>query len=99
MDKLKPNLVLSGEVEETESRQCSGCGRYISRGCVKGGSCSYFADMMTQDFDGIKIGDAQLKDCNFLLFDVTTMMFRDEFTPYISHVVMSLPEGIKQDEP
>lgn len=70
MDKLKRFCVLSGEDKETEwSTLLWFCCyiHHIHKDCGKEAFCPYFADMMTQDFNGIKTGIARLKpavECN-----------------------------------
>lgn len=99
MDKLKHFLVLSGEGEETELRGIAmdAVGTF-AEAVGKEAFRPYFADMMTQAFDGIKTGNARLRECSFLFFGVMARVFGDEFAPYISQVVPALLESIKQDE-
>lgn len=56
----------------------------------------YFADMMARVFDGIKTGNARLRGS--LFFSDLDTIFEDKCAPYLSQVMPSLAENIKQNE-
>ena len=58
----------------------------------------YFADMMTQAFNGLSMGRARLRECSFLFFGVMAQVFEEEFAPYLERVVAALLESCNQDE-
>ena len=58
----------------------------------------YFADMMTQAFEGIKMGNARLRECSFLFFGVMARVFEEEFAVYLTEVVPALLSSLTQVE-
>ncbi|KAL4066077.1 ARM repeat-containing protein [Scleroderma citrinum] len=99
MDKLKHFLVLTGEGEESELRGIAmdavgtfaeAVGADVFR--------PYFADMMTQAFQGLGMGSPRLRECSFLFFSVMARVFGEEFSPYLPNVVPPLLESCKQSE-
>lgn len=76
--------MLAGEGEETELRGIAmdTVGTF-AEAVGKDAFRPYFADMMTQAFEGIKTGNARLRECSFLFFGVMARVFEDEFAPYL----------------
>lgn len=99
MDRLKPNLFLTGEGEEVELRGITmdslatfaeAVGKDVFR--------PFFSDMMKHAFAGIASGNSRLKETSFLFFGVMARVFEEEFSPYLPDVVAALMESLKQDE-
>jgi importin-4 len=58
----------------------------------------YFPDMMKQVFQGIEMGSARLRECNFLFFGVMARVFGEEFATYLPSVVPPLIASFHQSE-
>ena len=99
MDRLKSNLFLTGEGEETELRGITmdALGTF-AEAVGKDVFRPFFSDMMKHAFAGIETGNSRLKECSFLFFGVMARVFEEEFSPYLSNVVPALMESLKQDE-
>ncbi|KAG2121239.1 hypothetical protein DEU56DRAFT_984393 [Suillus clintonianus] len=71
MNKLQHFLILTGEGEETELRGIAmdAVGTFAEAFGVDVFR-PYLADMMKQAFQGVEMGSARLRDCNFLFFGV-----------------------------
>lgn len=99
MDRLKANLLLTGEGEEVELRGITmdalgtfaeAVGREVFR--------PFFPDLMKHAFTGITSGNSRLKECSFLFFGVMARVFQEEFALYLPDVVPALMESLTQDE-
>ena len=99
VDRLKPNLFLTGEGEEIELRGITmdALGTF-AEAVGKDVFRPLFSDLMKQAFTGIATGNSRLKECSFLFFGVMARVFEQEFSPYLSDVVPALMESLKQDE-
>lgn len=99
MNKMKHFLLLTGEGEEVELRGITmdAIGTFaeaVGRDAFR----PYFADMMTQAFAGIEMGNARLRECSFLFFGVMSRVFGEDFAPYLANVVPALIESCGQVE-
>lgn len=99
VDRLTPNLFLTGEGEETELRGITmdALGTF-AEAVGKDVFRPLFSDMMKHAFAGIATGNSRLKECSFLFFGVMARVFEEEFAPYLPDVVPVLAESLKQDE-
>ena len=99
IERLKPNLFLTGEGEEVELRGITmdALGTF-AEAVGKDVFRPFFPDMMKQAFTGIATGNSRLKECSFLFFGVMARVFEEEFAPYLSEVVPVLMQSLKQDE-
>lgn len=99
IDRLKPNLFLTGEGEEVELRGITmdALGTF-AEAVGKDVFRPFFPDMMKHASTGIATGNSRLKECSFLFFGVMARVFEEEFAPYLPEVVPVLMESLKQDE-
>jgi hypothetical protein len=99
MDRLKPNLFLTGEGEETELRGITmdALGSF-AEAVGKDVFRPFFSDMMKHAFAGIATDNSRLKECSFIFFGVMARVFEEDFAPYLPEVVPALVGSLKQDE-
>jgi importin-4 len=58
----------------------------------------YFADLMKQAFVFIGAGDARLSECSFIIFDVLSDVFGEDFAPYLPTVIPMVVSSLQQAE-
>lgn len=58
----------------------------------------YFADLMRQAFLFIGSGDARLSECSFIIFEVLSAVFGEDFAPYLPTVVPAILNSLQQAE-
>ncbi|GBE86196.1 ARM repeat-containing protein [Sparassis latifolia] len=99
MERFKHFLVLTGEGEEQELRGITmdAIGTF-AEAVGKDVFRPYFADMMKQAFEGIRMGSARLRECSFLFFSVMARVFQEEFAVYLPDVLPSLIASCNQAE-
>lgn len=99
MQRIQPFLTLREEGDEMDLRGITTdtVGTF-AEAVGKEAFRPYFEDLMKLAFEGMSLESARLRECSFIFFAVMARVFRDEFAPFLPHVVPRLIESCKQAE-
>lgn len=99
VSKVQQFLTLGDSVEEVELKGITmdSLGTF-AQAVGKEAFQPYFADLMKQAFVFIGVGDARLAECSFIIFDVLSDVFGEDFAPYLPTVIPAIINSLQQAE-
>lgn len=99
MQRMQPNLALTGEGEEQDLRGVTldTVGTF-AEAVGKENFRPFFSDLMNLAYEGVNLDSPRLRECSFIFFSVMCRVFGEEFSQFLSIVVPKLLESFKQSE-